>query len=189
MADKNKVVFGIQNLHIGTYTDVGGEVNLGEPFFQAGARTLSIDPESVENSISADNITYWSENVNDGFSGTLEVVKFDDKAKQNFFGFRETPDGGIVSIKGAKKPKLYIAFESDGDVEPTRVILYNVTVGDAKTEYKTIENGSKEITVEECDIRVNGDNKTGATKAIYHTDSEGFNTIFTNPPVPAVKEV
>ena len=46
MAD-NKVVYGISNLHIGTYeVSAQGEVTLGAPYHLPGTVNMSLDAES-----------------------------------------------------------------------------------------------------------------------------------------------
>ena len=42
----NKVLFGISNLHVGTYTDNNGSVTLGTPYHQKGAVSMSPDEAS-----------------------------------------------------------------------------------------------------------------------------------------------
>ena len=86
MADNNKVEFGISNLIIGTYTDTNGTVTLGTPYHQKGAVSLSLEPEGDSNEFYADNMIYWSGFSDNGFSGSLEVARFDTDAKKDFFG-------------------------------------------------------------------------------------------------------
>lgn len=188
MADKNKVEFGISQLHVGTYTvdSSTGTVVLGTPYHQAGAVNLSLEPESDENSFYADNIKYWSGFSDNGFTGSIEVAKFDLDFKKEFFGYAETADGGFAAIKGANKPNVYIAFQTEGDTEGRRVILYNVAMGGINREFATIED-SKEPVTETTDITVVGDNATGITMASYAPDDTGYATLFTAPPVPALK--
>ena len=56
---KNKVEFGISNLHVGLYTVAAdGTVTMGTPYHQAGARGFSPEQDSNENTAYADNIAY-----------------------------------------------------------------------------------------------------------------------------------
>lgn len=185
-ADNNKVEFGLSNLYVGTYTvAAGGTVNLGTPYHQKGAVSLSVDAESDSNDFYADNVKYWSGFSDNGFSGSIEVAKFDTDFKTQFLGYQTLTDGGIASVKGATKPNLYIAFQTEGDVEARRVIMYNVAAGAISREYSTIED-SKEPVTESLDITVTGDNGTGITMVSYKPDDTGYATLFSNPPVPAL---
>lgn len=186
MADNNKVEFGLSNLYIGTYTvAAGGTVTLGSPFHQAGAVSLSLDVESEENSFFADNTKYWSGYTDNGFTGSIEVAKFDTDFKTQFLGYQTLTDGGVAQIKGATKQNVYIAFQTEGDVEGRRVIMYNVALGAIAREFSTIEE-SKEPVTETIDITVTGDNGTGIVMTSYKPADSDYATLFTNPPVPAL---
>lgn len=183
---KDKVRFGLSNIHIGTYT-VGdnGTVTLGESVAQEGAVNLTLDPESEENVFYADNVRYYVTNQDNGFSGSMEVAKFDDAIKTAFLGYVALDGGGIAHVKGASKPKVYIAAQAEGDAQGRRFILYNVTLGQIQFEAATTED-TVEPATETIDITVTGDNKTGITMAEYPKDATAYNTLFTNPPVPAL---
>ena len=188
MADNNKVEFGISDLYIGTYTDNNGTITMGTAYHQKGAISLSVEPSESSNEFYADNVIYWAGFSDNGFSGTLEVARFDTDAKKNFFGYAETSGGGIAAIKGANRPKVYLCFATQGDAEERRVIIYNVSLGGINREFSTIEE-SKEPVTESCDITVIGDNTTGITIASYKPGDSAYSTIFSNPPTPALKPV
>lgn len=186
MADNNKVEFGLSNLYVGTYTvAAGGTVTLGTPFHQVGAVSMTLDVESEENSFFADNVKYWSGYTDNGFTGSIEVAKFDTEFKTSFLGYQTLTDGGVAQIKGATKPNVYVAFQTEGDVEGRRVIMYNVALGAIAREFSTIEE-SKEPVTETIDITVTGDNGTGIVMTSYKPADSDYATLFTAPPVPAL---
>lgn len=186
MPDKNKVEFGISNLHIGTFaTDADEAVTLGTPYHLPGAKNLSLNPEGESSDFFADNVKYWAGFSDNGFSGSLEVAKFTDEFKTQFAGYKVLDDGGLAYIKGANKPNVYLAFQAEGDSHNRRVIVYNVSFGGINREFATIE-GSKEPATESVDITASGDNGTGITMVSYVPGDEGYSTLFTNPPVPAL---
>ena len=183
---KNKVRFGLSNIHIGTYTEgTGGTVTLGTPIAQEGAVNMTLDPESEENTFWADNVKYYVTNQDNGFSGSVEVAKWDDEIKTALLGYVALDGGGIAHVKGAAKPKVYIAAQAEGDAESRRFILYNVTLGQIQFEAATTEDAVEPAT-ETIDINVAGDNKTGITMAEYPKTASAYSTLFTNPPVPAL---
>lgn len=182
----NKVEFGISDLYFGTYeVDSNGDVTLGTPYHQAGAVNLSVEAESESNDFYADNIKYWSGFSDNGFSGSIEVAKFDAKFKTDYLGYITLDDDGIAAVKGATKPNVYVMFETQGDAQARRVIMYNCALGSITREYATIED-SKEPATETIDITVTGDNGTGLTVVSYDYDADGYATLFTSPPVPAL---
>ena len=183
--DKNKVEFGISNLYVGTYeVDSSTQaVTMGTPYHLPGAVSLSLDAESNEQKFYADNVVYWSGYTDNGFTGSLEVARFTDDFKKNFMGYIELDDGGLAQIKNAIKPKLYLAFQSEGDAQKRRGIVYNVSLGALSRSYETIEE-NVEPTTESIDLTVVGDNATGITRVGYAEDATGYDTLFTNPPAP-----
>ena len=182
---ENKVEFGISKLHVGTYTDNDGVVTLGTPYAQAGAVSLTIEPEGDSNKFYADNVIYYAGYSDNGFSGSIEVAKFDDDFKKNFLSYIELDDGGLGMVKGATRPNVYIIGQSEGNAESRRFILYNVSLGGIQREYNTIEEDKEPVT-ETIDITVTGDNTTGLTLVSYKPADSGFDSIFTTPPVPAL---
>ena len=182
----NKVEFGISNLYVGTYT-VGttGSVTMGTPYHQAGAISFSPEEQSESNNFYADNVIYWSGYSGGTFEGDLEVAKFDDTFKTQFLGYiQKASDGGLAVVKNATKPKVYIAFQVEGDAESRRIIMYNCSLGGITREYAT-EEDSIEPATETIEVTVAGDNKTGISMVSYNQATSGYSTLFTNPPAPA----
>ena len=111
----NKVLFGISNLHVGTYTDNNGTVTLGTPYHQKGAVGFSPEESTEKNDFYADNITYWSGYSGGTIEGDLEAAMFDDEFKTEFLGYATLTNGGLASVKNATKPNVFVCFEVEGD--------------------------------------------------------------------------
>lgn len=181
----NKVEFGISNLYVGTYSvDTTGSVTMGTPYHQAGAVSFSPEEQSESNNFYADNVIYWSGYTGGTFEGDLEVAKFDDTFKTQFLGYISKGDGGLAVVKNAVKPKVYIAFQVEGDAESRRIIMYNCSLGGITREYAT-EEDSIEPATETIAVTVAGDNKSGVSMVAYGQTASGYSTLFTNPPAPA----
>ena len=181
----NKVEFGISNLYVGTYSvDTTGSVTMGTPYHQAGAVSFSPEEQSEANNFYADNVIYWSGYTGGTFEGDLEVAKFDDTFKTQFLGYISKGDGGLAVVKNAVKPKVYIAFQVEGDAESRRIIMYNCSLGGITREYAT-EEDSIEPATETIAVTVAGDNKSGVSMVAYGQTASGYSTLFTNPPAPA----
>ena len=181
----NKVEFGISNLYVGTYS-VGttGTVTMGTPYHQAGAISFSPEEQSENSNFYADNVIYWSGYTGGTFEGDLEVAKFDDTFKTQFLGYvQKASDGGLAVVKNATKPKVYIAFQVEGDSESRRIIMYNCSLGGITREYAT-EEESIEPATETIAVTVAGDNNTGISMVSYNQATSGYSTLFTNPPAP-----
>lgn len=183
----SKVLFGISNLHVGTYTDNNGTVTLGTPYHQKGAVSMSPTEAAEKSDFYADNILYYSSFAGGTFEGELEVAMFDDAFKTQFLGYVTLTNGGLAVKKNATKPKVYIAFqvEGDDDTDTRRVIFYNCEFGAISREYNTIEE-TKEPQTASIDFTCAGDNTTGVTMAVLKKGDTGYNDLFTAPTAPAI---
>lgn len=185
---KNKVEFGISNLHVGTFTTADdGTVTMGTPYHQKGARGFTPEQDSNDNIAYADDMAYWSEYTEGPFSGDLTTMLFDDEFKTQFLGYVRTNKGGIGQVKGATKPNVYIAFEIKGDTEKRRAIFYNCALGSINRPYETIEE-SKEPVNESLPVTCTGDNTSGLYKEVLKPGDAGYDTLFTNPSAPGLAE-
>lgn len=182
---KNKVEFGISNLHVGTYEVSGNTVTLGTPYHQPGAVNFSPSEDSNENNFYADNIAYFSEYSDGATSGDITVALFDPEFKTQFLGYKTTGDGGLAKVKNAVKPKTYVAFEVDGDKEKRRVIYYNCALGSITREYTTIED-AKTPNTETLSMTSAGDSVSGVVCTVYKPGDAGYDTLFTAPTAPTI---
>lgn len=181
----NKVLFGISQLHVGTYTESNGTVTLGTPYHQKGAISFSPEESSEKNDFYADNIAYWSGYSGGTIEGDLEVAMFDDEFKTQFLGYRELTSGGLASVKNATKPNVFVAFQVEGDQESRRCILYNCSLGAINREYSTITE-NKEPQTATIPVTCIGDNVSGVTMATFKPADTGYATLFTAPAAPTL---
>lgn len=181
----NKVVFGVSQLHFGEYNvATDGTVTLGTPYALPGTVNISIEPnDSEENKFYADNIVYWSKYSDNGLTGEIENAFFPDDFKTRFMNYVSLSNGGIAQIKGQPNKTVYFMFQSEGDAEARRGIFYNVSLGQLTREYATVED-SVEPGTATLPFTVNGDNKTGVTRAAFTEGASAYSTMFTTPPVP-----
>lgn len=181
---KNKVEFGISQLHVGTYTvGANNAVTLGTPYHQEGAVSFSPEESSERNVFHADNIEYWVGYSGGTIEGDLTVAKFDDEFKSQFLGYRTLTNGGLANVKNATKPSVYIAFQVEGDAEARRVILYNCSLGAITRAYNTITE-TKEPDTEALGVTAVGDNATGVTMAVLKPGDTGYANLFSAPAAP-----
>lgn len=185
--ERNKIEYGISNLHIGEYIEDNGIVTLGEAMKIPGAISLSLDEKSDEVKIHADNIVYYSSYNESGETGDLNVTIFGDEFKEKFLGYQKLDDGGFAKIKGAKKPKAYLIFQAEGDTFNRRFIMYNVSFGSIKQDHKTVDD-KIDADTEKISLSVVGDNETKIVKIGYLETDDIYDTIFENPPVPKLPE-
>lgn len=181
----NKVLFGFSDLYIGTYTENNGTVTLGTPYHQAGAVGFNPSSSDDQSVFYADNIAYYTQIGNGSMEGDITVAMFDDAFKTQFLGQIVLDDGGLAEVKNPTKPSVYVMFEVQGDEAARRAIIYNGTLGNITREYSTIEETAEPVT-ESVPATFVGDNVTGITIVTYEKGDTGYDTLFTNPPVPAL---
>ena len=187
MADNNKVLFGFSQLHIGTYEVASdGTVTLGAPYHQIGAVGFSPEAQGDEVDFWADNYDFWNDMSVGPRSGDIVVAKYDREFKTQFLGYRETVGGGIAEVINPVKPNVYAAFQVEGDKHGMRVIMYNGTLGNINREFNTME-GTREPVTEALAAKFVGDQGTGIIVDTYYPGDDAYDTLFTNPPVPAFK--
>lgn len=182
----NKVEFGISNLHVCTYSVENDTVTLGTPYHQKGAKSFSPEQDAEDNVDYADNKDYWSEYTEGKISGDLGVEIFDDEFKTQFLGYVNLTNGGLADVKGAKKPKVCIMFQVEGDEESRRVIFYNCSLGPIGRSYDTIGE-SKEPVTETIPVTCTGDELTGVRRAVLKPGDAGYATLFTAPGAPEIE--
>ena len=181
---ENKVIFGLENLHFGTYdTAADGTVTMGAPYHLPGSTRLALDPESEDTTFYADNGVYYKTTNDNGYTGELENANYTDEFKVRFLNWVNLPTGGIAQKKDKENRNVYMVFEIKGDKERRRGILWNVALGMINREYSTTENTKEPVTAT-LPITVMGDNATGLTRAMFKPTDGDWATIFTNPPAP-----
>lgn len=183
---KNKVEFGMKQVHVGTFElDEKGVVTLGAPMHIPGAVSLALNAETEESEFFADDIVYFGEFNNNGYTGDLNMALFPDDFKLAFLNYIKLADGGVAEMKNKKSKKVYFMFQGDGDASERRHIIYNVGMGAINREHRTKE-GTKTPETETLPVTITGDNETGIIKVSYNKDDAGYETLFTTPPVPKV---
>lgn len=187
MANKNKVEFGLSNVHFGTYDyDISTDtVTLGEPLRVPGGVSLSLEAEAEDYKFFADDVVYYSSFTDNGETGELTMALFPDEFKVQFLPYVKLADGGLAKVKGQQAKNVYIIFEGKGDKNKRRHILYNVSLGAITREFKTVEE-TPEVETEVLGITLTGDQKTGVVKVSYSEEDAGYATLFTEPPKPTL---
>lgn len=181
----NKVLFGISNLYVATYTESGGSVTIGTPVAVPGAVSFSPSESSSTNDFYADNVIYWSGYSNAKIEGDLEVAMFKDAFKTTFLGYETLTNGGIASVKNPTKPNVCIFFQVEGDDEKRRVALYNCTLGSITRNYETITE-NKEPQTETLPVTCIGDVLSGVTMATFTPTDAGYSVLFSAPTAPVI---
>lgn len=142
MSEKNKVRYGLSNVHVGTVmiAEEGGEPTFSVPKAYPGAVNLTLDAEGEQSIFYADNIAYFVTNSNNGYTGELEMAYLPDWFETEYLGAIESQEGMIVETSNLANTLAYMMFQFEGDVNATKYIIYNCTFGRPSLEGSTKED-------------------------------------------------
>lgn len=140
----NKVKFGLSNVHYAKMI-VGeeGTITYSTPVAIPGAVNLSLEPQGEESPFYADNIKYFNDYANNGYSGDLEMAKIPDSFLKDILGQTIDTNGAVIENAEDKSAHFAFMFEVDGDESKKRVVYYNCTASRPSSEASTI-NETKE---------------------------------------------
>ena len=193
MSDKNKIKFGLSNVHIAKM-NIGedGAITYGTPFKVPGAVNLSLDAEGESEPFYADNMKFWESFANNGYSGELEIAKLPEEFETEILGQTKDSNGAIIeNINDTISPFAFM-YQIEGDQTGTRFCYYNTTVSRPSTEAATTED-TKTPNTDTLSITTSARTDTGdvrsklpyseENKEIYNTF---FDKVYEKPELPSV---
>lgn len=142
MADKNKVRFGLKNVHVCSITEDAGAITYGTPVAWKGAKSLTLDPEGDTNTYYADNTAYFATNTNNGYSGSLEMSEIPEKIEKMIFNVVTTEEGNLAEDANLLPNNVALMFQFEGDANATKYIFYKVVFSRPNVEGETKEEST-----------------------------------------------
>ena len=143
MADtKNKVKFGLSNVHIAKITETEGKITYGTPFAMPGAVGLNADPEGDTTPFYADNIKYYIATSNQGYSGDLEIAITPEQFLIEILGQMKDKNGSLFENADDVTARFALMGEIEGDAKKRRFVYFDCTATRPKTENKTKEEST-----------------------------------------------
>lgn len=177
---KNKVKFGLSNVHIWPINEVQGKIEYEEVIALKGAVNLSIDPEGENSNFYADDIPYYSQFANNGYSGELEIAIVTDEFKIRILGFEEDKNGAIFENINSKAKNFAMAFEFKGDKANVRRLYYNVSASRPSDNHETITE-KKEPGTESLNITALPRPDNGDVNVKLEEGQEGYDKFYEKP--------
>lgn len=136
----NKIRYGLKNVYYAPATIAAdGSATYGTPVHVPGAVSLTLDPEGDRTPFYADNIEYWVDPGNTGYSGTLEMALFPDAFRKDVFGEIEDASGVLYEDQDAEAKHFALLFQFEGDKKARRHVFYNCTAARPSTTGATKE--------------------------------------------------
>lgn len=178
---KNKVKFGLSNVHIAKITEQDGEITYGTPFAMPGAVSLTADPEGDTTPFYADNIQYYVAVANNGYTGDLEIAMTPKEFLTQILGQQEDTNGALFESSDDINARFALMGEIDGDARKRRFIYYDCTATRPSAEMNTVED-TKEPQTDTISITMAARSSDNVIKAVIEPSEENqevYNTFFT----------
>ena len=186
MPDKNKVNFGLKNVHYAIITYTNEVPSWGTPVHVPGAVSANLSQESSDTTFYADDTKYWLTSVNNGYTGSVEMADIPADMRAVIWGQTISSTGKMLIESADDKPKEFaLMFEVNGNETPTRYCFPRCKASRPNFEASTT-NESKEPQTQTFDITVlpvvdptsnsaiNGKTKYGTTENTPAASYEAF---------------
>ena len=125
--EKNKVTFGLQDVHWAEVTKEGddGSLTYGTVERLRGAAELTLEPQGDSGSYKADNINFYTTESNDGYEGTLKLALLTQEFLTRVLGETIDAQSKVISeIASSEKKNFALMFRFEGDKKETLHVLY-----------------------------------------------------------------
>ena len=144
---KNKVEFGLRNVHYAVITEGDdGAITYGTPTKIPGAVSITMDKSGDMVRFKADDIDYYTAPNNQGYEGTLTIARTPDEFRSDVLGEEKTDGGVMIESADAKTKRIALLFEFQGDVKATRHLLYYCSVDRPSISSTTKDSGDPNTT-------------------------------------------
>lgn len=152
----NKIKYNLKNVHVAllteTITDGSTTYSYETPKAIPGAVSLSLEAEGESSPFYADGVVYFRTEINNGYSGDLEIALIPEWFYEEILG-EIKDDSGILTetITSSESKKFALLFEFDGDVKAIRHVLYSCTATrpsiESQTKEDSIEPKTEKLTI------------------------------------------
>lgn len=193
MAEKNKVRYGLRNVHVCAITENAGAITYNTPVAWKGAKSLTLDPEGDTNTYYADNTAYFTTNTNNGYSGSLEMSEIPEEIEKMIFNTVTTEEGNLAEDANVLPNNVALMFQFEGDVSATKHIFYKVVFARPNVEGETKEESTdpKTTSMDITAVPVEKDDHQWVKSKCRKGDTnyESFFTTAPTLPTPKVGEM
>ena len=174
---ENKIFYGLSGVHIAPITAMtNGVPTYGAVFALPGAVSWGQNAEGENSTFRADNIDYYTQAGNDGYTGDLVVARVIDEFAQMIYGQLTGANGELIEVVQGEAVAFGMVLQIEG--------------GRPSADHGTTENGSvtpgtETVPVTCKPIAVNGI----AKKVVKYRIPQGasnYETILTNFSLPTL---
>lgn len=137
----NKVKYGLRNVNYSVITTTNGVDTYGTPVPINGAVSLSLAPAGDQVDFFADDSLYFTQSVNQGYTGELVIADLPKTFLTEVLGFTEDSNGALIEDADISTKPFALGYEVQGDDKGTKFWLYNCTCARPNQDAATKENG------------------------------------------------
>lgn len=193
MADKNKIEFGLSHLFFAplsraTSSDGSVTYSYGTPYRLEGVQSMTQEAQGETSNIYAEDMVWFTYTSNNGYSGELVFVTFTDDIREKIYNYAKTAQGMLVERADTQPAEGALIYQCQGDKNKNRHVLYDVTFGNPKTEYKTKEDGieASVVTIPYTAVPIELADGTQVTKGKCSEGDAAYNSLFTELTPPTL---
>lgn len=191
MAAKNKVSFGLSNVHYAVVTETRGEdgkytSSYGTPIAWPGAVSLELSQEGSIENFYADDIAYYTTTANAGYSGSLECALIPDEIFTDVFGMVKGTDNTIAEYSDINTKYIALLFEVNGDQQKRKFCFYRCMLTRPNVASETTTD-SKTPKTQSIDINAVSRPDDQLVKIFADDDASSYATWYDSVPVPAAR--
>lgn len=191
MANKNKITYGISNVHVFpiTSTDASGVPTYDTKVISMpGATELSLDAEGSSDPFYADDVVYYQGVVNNGYSGSITLADIPEDFLTVVMKEIKSEGGTFFEDASVEPLEFAMAFEFKGDQKKRRHLFYRCKATRPSIESKTKED-SIEPNTPEIEIVVMPRLDNNIVKARCEEGDTDYTTWYTKPVTPVTSSV
>lgn len=181
----NKIKYGISRCY---YAVKGQDGSYGTPVALPGAVNLSLAPQGELYEFYADNIKYYRNPVNNGYSGNLELALIPDHFLQAVFqNSLDSTDNVLVEQVQNAAVEFALGFQVEGDQDSPRFWIYNCVATrpeiSGSTKEDSVEAQTETVTISSSPTE-NGTVRARTTKDTPTATYDGWFSEVWEPTTP-----
>lgn len=187
---ENKVTFGLEQVHIAFIDDANPVQPAWEtpvPIPGAVRWTPTVVGESTP--FYADNTVYFTFNVNNGYTGELEMANVPDAIKAKMLGWEIDSNGALIELSNAQPKPFALLGQVLGDKRNRRFVYYYCTASRPAKERTTTNESTTPATdvlnLTVSPVKISDKMVVKADMELSATNSSAYNAFFSAVTVPA----
>lgn len=194
--DKNKVTFGLEQVHIAFKDTESTQPAWKTPIEIPGAVRFTPTAQGQSSTFWADNSPYYVVTSNNGYTGELEMALVPDIVLAEMLGWLIDKNGMLVELNDGVAKEFALMGQIQGDKKNRRFVYYQCVASrpnkENRTKAENIEPTTDvlNLTITPIEVDLNGEKKkiTKGTMELNETNSTSYNAFFAAVTLPQVTE-